>query len=230
MNHDDVFPEATNERPGSMVMVEVNGQQYPMKTATQCRTCMSPYRRQIEQYLIEGMSYGWIANEIGGYEKKKNQRFDHPTLYSVREHVARNHMPLGPTAERALIEQRSQEIGRDLEQYQGSLVDHVAANQLVISRGMAKLARGELSPSMSDLLNAVRMQQSIEQSKEEGVDSAAWQEALVAYMEVAQQFIPPESIQSYGQALAQHPVLRAMMGGQQRPAIDGEVVAESDGG
>lgn len=229
MDHDDAFPVVPDDRPGSMIMVEVNGQQYPMKTVTQCRTCMSPYRRQIEQYLIEGMSYGWIATEVSGYEKRPNQRFDHPTLYSIREHVARNHMPLGPTAERALIEQRSQEIGRDLEGYQGSLADYAAANQLIISRGMAKMARGELSPSMGDLLNAVRMQHSIEQAKEEGVDSAAWQEALVAYMEVAQQFIPQESIQAYGQALAKHPVLRAMMSGQ-RPAIDGEVVAERDEG
>jgi hypothetical protein len=226
MNQEDAYPEV-NTTPGSMVMVSVNGQQYPRKTVSQCHTCMSPYRLEIERYLIEGHSYQGIATTVGGWPVKPNQRWGHPAAIGIRHHVERKHMPLGPTAERALIEQRSKEIGRSLEDYQSSLVDHVAANQIVIQRGMARLAAGSLEPSMSDLMTAIRNQQAIEQAAEGGVDSATWQEALVAYMEVAQKFIPAEMLNSYGQALSQHPILRAMMM-KKTAAIEGEVVSSGE--
>lgn len=225
MNQEDVSPPTPTGPPGSMVMVEVNGQQYPMKRLPTCYTCMSPYRRDIELALIEGQSYRSIAKDIADYEVQPRQPWPHPTPASIRHHVQQNHMPLGPTAERALIEERAREIGRDLENYGSSLVDHVSANKLVIQRGMTSLARGDLKPTMGDLLTAIRTQQTIEQAAEDGVDSAAWQEALVAYMEVAQQFIPHDAIQAYGQALAKHPILRAMMSGVQPAAIEGEVVS-----
>jgi hypothetical protein len=228
MNQEDAYPEV-NTTPGSMVMVSVNGQQYPRRVVSQCHTCMSPYRLEIERYLIEGHSYQGIADTVAGWPVKPNQRWRHPVAVGIRHHVVSKHMPLGPTAERALIEQRSQEIGRSLEDYQSSLVDHVAANQIVIQRGMARMASGALEPSMSDLMTAIRNQQAIEQAAEGGVDSAAWQEALVAYMEVAQKFIPAELLHAYGNALSQHPVLRAMM--TKKPAaIEGEIVTEGESG
>lgn len=197
-------------RPGSVVMVEVNGQKYPMKTVSQCRTCMSPYRMEIEQAVLEQRSYQKIADAVADREPGT---LPNPGYQSIREHVIRNHMPIGPTAERALVEARAKSIGRDIETYASGLADYVSVNQIIIQRGMDRLARGELKPSMSELMAAIRMQHSIETVSEDGVDAQAWQEALMAYMEVAQQFIPPEHFQSYGAALAQHPVLRAMMTG-----------------
>jgi hypothetical protein len=73
---------------------------------------------------------------------------------------------------------------------------------------------------MAELLTAIRMQHSIESTSEDGLDSAAWQQALVAYMEVAQQFIPVDQLHAYGQALTQNPVLRAMMSGSTPKALE----------
>jgi len=172
---------------------------------------MSPHRLEIEQAILEGRAYGKIAAVVS---ERDPGILPNPSYQSIRDHVNRGHMPIGPTADRALVEQRAKDIGRDIEQYAAGLADYRSVNQIIIQRGMDRLARGELRPSMSELLTAIRMEHSMESSSDQGVDSEAWQGALVAYMEVAQQFIPVDSLQAYGQALAQHPVLRAMMTGQ----------------
>lgn len=212
MDAEDITPPppAPYQRPMSVIMVDIGGRQYPMKTIAQCRTCMSPYRLEIEQAVLEQHSYMSIAMAIAD---RTPGRLPNPGHQSIRDHVLKNHMPIGPTAERALVEKRAEQIGRDIENYASGLADYATVNEIVIQRGMERLARGELQPSMSELLAAIRMQHTIESTSEEGLDSAAWQEALVAYLEVAQRFIPPDSMQAYGQALANHPVLRAMMTG-----------------
>jgi len=207
-------PPPPHQRPGSVVMVDIGGRRYPMKTVPQCRTCMSPYRLEIEQAVLEQRSYMSIANAL---LDRAEGRLPHPGHQSIRDHVLKNHMPIGPTAERALVEERAKAIGRDIENYASGLANYATVNEIIIQRGMDRLARGELQPSMSELLTAIRMQHTIEATSEDGLDSAAWQEALVAYLEVAQKFIPADQMQAYGQALANHPVLRAMMMGTHQP-------------
>lgn len=204
-------------RPGSVMMVEVNGRKYPLKRVSQCRTCMSPYRMEIEQAVLEQHSYQRIAAAVADREPGV---LPNPSYQSVRDHVNKGHMPIGPTAERALVESRAQQLGRDIEAHVSSLADYATVNEIIVQRGMERLSRGELKPSMSELLTAIRMQHAIESTSEEGLDSAAWQQALVAYMEVAQQFIPVDHLQAYGAALAQHPVLRAMMSGSSPKALE----------
>lgn len=204
-------------RPGSVLMVEVNGRTYPLKRVAQCRTCMSPYRMEIEQAILEQHSYQQIALVVADREPG---RLPNPSRQSIRDHVNNGHMPIGPTAERALVESRAKQIGRDIEEHATSLANYATVNEIIINRGMERLARGELRPSMSELLTAIRMQHAIESTTDEGLDSAAWQQALVAYMEVAQQFIPVDSLQAYGAALAQHPVLRALMTGSTPKALE----------
>lgn len=210
MDVEDINPTPLppRQRPGSVVMVDIGGRRYPMKTVSQCRTCMSPYRLEIEQAILEQRSYMSIAMAISD---RVSGRLPNPGHQSIRDHVLKNHMPIGPTAERALVEERAKAIGRDIENYASGLADYATVNEIIIQRGMDRLARGELQPSMSELLTAIRMQHVIEATSEDGLDSAAWQEALVAYLEVAQKFIPADQMQAYGQALANHPVLRAMM-------------------
>ena len=198
-------------RPGSVVMIEVNGQRYPMRTVQQCRTCMSPYRLEIEQAILEQRSYQKISDAVADREPGT---LPNPGYQSIRDHVRKGHMPIGPTAERALVEARAEQIGRDIESYASGLADYRSVNQIIIQRGMDRLARGELKPSMSELLTAIRMEHSMETASDQGVDAQTWQEALLTYMEVAQAFIPPEHFQAYGQALAQNPILRGILSGK----------------
>lgn len=229
MHQDDAFPPPADNRPGSMVMINIHGAQYPLKTVTQCRTCMSPHRRMIENAVLEGLSYKTIAQSLEGLPLGP-RNWPHPAVESIKRHVNSNHMPIGPTTERALIERRSQEIGRSLEDHATSLVDYQAMNELIISRGMASMARGELKPSMGDVLRAISNQHNFAMAAEDGLDSQAWQEALMAYMDVANELMPPELMGEFGRRLAQHPVLRNLAMRSGPPAIEGEVVSDSNAG
>ena len=148
----------------------------------------------------------------------------HPKGPSIATHVTRNHMPMVSTAERALIEQRARDIGRDIDGYVGSLVDYQTVNQIVIQKGMARIVNGEIEPSMADLLAAIRNQHSIEQTSGGGLDVQAMQDALLAYLEVAKDFIPAERMSEYGRELMKHPILKAMY--LKSNTTDGEAVEE----
>jgi hypothetical protein len=229
MHQDDANPPAPESRPGSMVMIDVHGMQYPLKTVTQCRTCMSPHRRMIENSVLEGHSYKTIADSLEGLPLGP-RNWPHPNWSSVRNHVRSNHMPIGPTTERALIERRSKEIGRDLETHTEAVVDYQGVNEMIVQRGMAAMARGELKVSMGDLLRAISNQHTFAMAAEGGLDAEAWQDALMAYMDVVNDLMPPDRMEEFGRRLANHPVLQKLAMRSSTPAIEGEVVGEIEAG
>lgn len=214
----DNLPDTT---PGTGV-IRVSGRDYYYKTVKNCKTCNSPHRDFIENSIMKGHTFTSIADQLLDMEEG---HLGHPTAPQISYHSKRGHMPIVAAAERALIEQRQRDLGRDLDARVGSLVDYASANQIVIQRGMARLVDGEITPSMGDLLAAIRNQHTIEQSVGDGLDLEAYQGALFAFMEIARDFVPPDRQQEYGRALANHPLLRAMMN---KTALDAEVVEQED--
>lgn len=219
MNHDELTSQSDGA-PASAVMVEVAGQRFPMKSVPQCRTCQSPYRLEIERALCAGASYAAAADVLDG---RAPGRMAHPTSANIRAHVEAKHMPLGATFQHQLIAERAKEIGKSLESGGQSLVDYVSTNRAVIQAGMNRIANGELQPNMSELLTAIRIEHTVQSSMGDGLDTEAWQEALITYMEVATRFIPQEALQEYGRALAQHPVLRALLTGEKNQVLQGSL-------
>lgn len=215
----DETAAVTTQRPQSVVMVEVNGQQYPMKSVASCYTCQSPHRLEVEQMICAGGSYQTVADSLVG---RPHGRKPHPGASNIKRHVDEDHMPLTQTLQHSLIKERSKELGRSLETHTGTLVDYVAANRMVIQKAMDRMAKGELEPNVAEMLTAIRMEHTVQQSVDGGLDAAAWQDAMLVYMEVAQQFIPTERMNEYGRALASHPVLRGIISGESR-VIQGAV-------
>jgi hypothetical protein len=103
-----------------------------------------------------------------------------------------------------------------METYGSTLIDYVAANRTVIQMGMDRIAKGELQPNISEMLAAIRMEHTVQQSMDGGLDAQAWQDAMLIYMEVAQRFIPAEKMGEYGRALATNPILRGIIAGEQK--------------
>lgn len=207
MNQDELEGGA----PASAIMVEVGGQRFPMKSVSNCRTCQSPYRLEIEQAICAGASYASAADVPAG---RAPGRLAHPTAANIRYHVDNKHMPLGATMQHLLIVDRAKEIGRSIEDSSTSLVDYVATNRAIIQKGMDRISTGELQPNMSELLTAIRIEHQVQAASGDGLDTEAWQGALIAYMEVATAFIPQERLGEYGRALAKHPILRALVTGE----------------
>jgi hypothetical protein len=192
--------------PSALVMTRIGGQDYPMRSVPTCKTCQSPYRADIESALVKGSSYASIARDI---EARPNPgRLGHPSVNSITDHVKKGHLPIGPAAQRALIERRSKEIGLDIENEVVNLADHVTVARMVVQKGFEAIQAGDLTPDVKDVMAASKFLFEIDRQTQAGLDQETFMAVLHAYMEVATKFIPPEMFQAYGRALDAHPTLR----------------------
>lgn len=199
--------------------VQIGGKDYAYKTIKNCFTCQSPHRDYIENCLLMGMPYQRIYDSLEDMDPGVTG--SHPTVASIGSHYRRDHMPIVSTTQRMLIEERGRNIGLDIQNHAGSLVDYQTLNQIVIQKGMRRIVDGEIEPSMADTLSAIRMQHSIDQSVGDGLDVETMQETMLLFMEIARDFIPPDRMTEYGRALNNHPVLRALIN---KSAEEGEVI------
>lgn len=220
-------PLPERQPPASMVMTVVNGRQYPMRSVYNCRTCQSPHRQFIEDELIRGRSYTAIARQVADLPEGP---MPHPSNQGVAAHVQNGHMPVPHEQRRGIIEKRARDIGKSIDTDE-NLVDYVAANHLVVQRGVERLASGEIDVDTRDLLSAISILHKIETTSPEGYDVEAYQEAMFVYMEVAQKFMPREVFDAYGKALRRNPILRAIaakLESGRSEAVEGEATDVRD--
>lgn len=211
--------------PSSMTMVRIGYDDYPLVNSYNCRTCQSPHRAFIENQLILGRSYRAIRREV---EKLPVGALPHPSIGGLSSHVRNNHMPLPAQTRRRIIERRAEQVGTAL-QSEDDIVDYITVNEMILRRGWERMISGEIEPNMNDLAQAIAMRAKIEATSTEGYDTEVWQGTLMAYMEVAQRFIPPEVFQQYGRELSRHPIMKAIAARQEEQrTVPGEVGPPQD--
>lgn len=191
--------------------VKVSGREYPVTVTTTCRVCTAPptVRTEIERALLAGYRYGKISDSV----ERLAQQYEAvpPSAESIRQHVAQQHMTLPQQMQRELIEARATKLGRDIERGEGSLVDYIAVNESIIQRGFERVSSGDITPTMNELLQALKLQAQIEaQSAGGSVSTEAYQEALMEYLRLARQYMPPDAWRAFGEALADSPILKAI--------------------
>lgn len=203
-----------------MVQTMVNGRTYPMKSVPQCKTCQHPMRYDIEAAMCAGRSYRGILGMLPEEYADTN-----PTYEGLRNHFTNGHMPLPAAAQRRLIERNYEKSGRKIEEAVDDLVDnYVTVAEMVVQRGVERLAAGEINPEVSDVLNAVKTLHAINQTAQAGVDQEAWQSAMMAYMEEVATIMSPEQMQALGKRLSMNPTLRALAAKREATlAIEGDV-------
>lgn len=205
-----------------MMLVRVGNRSYPAKYVSQCKTCRSKYRTQIEHGLINGMTYQMVLDELV-------EPFDDhsplgpPGYQSVLGHVNRGHMPVPFSTQRRILEQRAKEMGKSVKEGSKALLDAVAVSRTIVQRGFEMMSNGEIQPSMNDLMKALQLQASIE-GDGDGLDEEAWREALIAYMEIVQRNVAAEVFQRIGKEMAESPVLQKIAL-RRRDTVAGEIEA-----
>ncbi len=200
----------------SMAMVRVAGRLYPARISSACGTCNSPYRVQIEREMLSGRSYRAIHEWLNA-TLDPPEGHHHPSRDSIRMHMKDGHLPLAAAVQRRIIEDRSKEIGRDIEEAAGTIADHVAVNRIIVQRGLERLTDGDIEPSMGDLLTAIRQQQVIDEQHEGGVDAEVWRQALMEYMAIIGRVLTPAQRVEFVRQAEGSPVLRAI---QQQQVIE----------
>lgn len=197
-----------NPRDGvSVFNVTIGGQTYPVKQHSSCRVCMSPYRLEIERALIAGLSYKSVIKSL---VDGRDHDGEPPNGSDLGDHVRGQHMPLPDVQKRALIERRAEQLGKSIEEGQESLIDYVGVNETIIERGFERLVKGEINPSTGELLNALKLQHSIDAQKDGSISDEMWMEAMMVYMEAAREVMPPEMWDAFGAKLSESPILQAL--------------------
>lgn len=212
--------EPSQQEAESIFLVRINGRTYPAKSVKQCRTCRSKHRAQIEQGLISGMTYQAVLAElVDPYED--HSPLGAPGYQSLLSHVKKGHMPMPYSTQRKLLEQRAEETGKSIEEGGKSLADSLAIIRSIVQTGFDMVSRGDLRPSMGELLKALQLQAAIEGTEDGAASEEAWRTALITYMEIVQSHVSPEVFQRISRQMASSPVMQEAM--SPKPA---RVVAE----
>lgn len=206
-----------------VMLVRVNGRDYPAKQVKQCRTCRSKYRTQIEQAVINGMTYRAIlANVVEPYDD--HSHLGAPGYQSLQTHVVKKHMPLPFSTQRRIIEDRAIELGKSVEEGEALLVDTITIHRALVEQGFRRLNNGDIHVGMSDLIKVLQLQQATETGRDTGMDEDLWRDALMEYMSIVRRNVTSDVLQRIGRELAESPILQRINQGQRR-TVSGEIAS-----
>lgn len=186
-------------------MYRVGGRQYPLRTATNCFVCSSEYRSDIEDQLLKGYGYAAIVRHLpeGADINKDN----------VAQHVKRGHLPLDVTVRRAIIEDRATAIGKQFEDAEGSIVDHLSFARLGLQKVVDRMAEGTLLPDIKDGIEFAKLIIKMEELAGDGagLDQQVIFRGFLEWMKVIQRVCSPEQVREIGSLLSTNTVIRGFL-------------------
>lgn len=197
-------PPANNApHPRSMILTRIGGREYPLRSLPNCRTCQHPQRDEIENAMLAGQSMLSIRRALPEDDFR-------PSYDGLRGHFKNNHMPLEASAQVALIERNAKRQGLKIEEAIDTLVDHITVAEMVVQKGFQRMQSGEISPEMTDVLNAVKIVEQIQSRVQGDMDQEMWVSATMSMLEDARQIMNPQQWEQYGKKLQSNPILKAL--------------------
>lgn len=124
---------------------EIDGQSFPMRVESRCRTCCHPRRVDIDVLLLEGVPPSVVAERLGP---------DAPTQSSIIRHRDR-HLPTDRVARAALVRERAGGAAVSLDSVVDELVDSRSLARVLGAQGMKAIAEGRIMPlTFADVVRA----------------------------------------------------------------------------
>jgi hypothetical protein len=186
------------------MVVRVGNSEYRLPLAANCLVCISEQRGDIEAALLNGATYKAI------HESLETGRGRVPTMADIANHVRSKHMAAPHLTQRVLLEKRAADVGRSIEEGIDVLVDHVVTTDAIIQRGWEMMQAGELTPTMSDLLSALRLRSSWEEAAGGDIDTAMWQQAMMELLELVRRFMPVDAWANFSKEFSKSAILKAL--------------------
>lgn len=214
-------PGEINDSRTGVMTVRVGGRAYPARHVPQCKVCRSKYRSEIEQAIIGGMTYAQVVAEtVTPFDN--HSPLGTPSLNGVMNHVKNKHMPVPFSTQRMIIEERARELGKPVEEGEQILLDNVAISRTIVQKGFDRLNKGEIEPSMGDLLKALQIQAQVGVNEGGGLGEDVWREALMEYMAIVQRSVSLDAFNRIKHEMANSPVL-AEIALRRRQMVVGEI-------
>lgn len=191
-------------------MIQVGDRAYHYRTIKNCKVCRSQYRMDIEKAVLSGLSYRKIYYQVSeGFGD--HSALGSPSYQGIISHVRKGHMPMPFSAQRTILEGRADELGRSIEEAEGFIMDSIGTLRAVAQRGFERMNSGEIQPTMTDLIAALRLESALSGSQEGGGTEETWRQAFITYMEVVKANVSAELFQRIGEEMRGSPVMQQIL-------------------
>lgn len=189
----------------STVMYRVGGRMYPLRNAANCYVCSSEHRSTIEEELLKGYGYAAVVRHLpedAGINKD-----------NVVQHVKRGHLPLDVSVRRAIIEDRATAIGKQIEDAEGTIIDHLSFARLGLQRVCERMAEGTLLPDIKDGIEFAKLIIKMDELAGDGqaLDQQVIFRGFLEWMKAIQRVCTPEQVREIGALLSTNTVIRSML-------------------
>ena len=135
----------------SFAIVEHNGIEFPLVTEPRCRVCSHPDRLFIEDSWVRGIRPKRILQSLN--EDDLNDLNDR----NISDHFRAGHVPTARNAVVALMEQRAEEQGVTVEEYERNKTRELFTAEMVVDKFRARLVDDDFQPDFKDGLAAIKL-------------------------------------------------------------------------
>jgi len=181
---------------------EVDGRVVPLKSIQNCLTCQSPYRTQVERALVSGRSYKGVVGDLPP-DAGLNVR-------NLKEHFARQHVPLAAEGLRRQRERDAEERGQTIQSGAEAVADHLIFARRLLGQVERRLAAGEIEPNVRDGLAAASLLARVEEQAQGSLTETDWLYAFSRIMEITHEVADRETFREIGDRLMADPQLREL--------------------
>jgi hypothetical protein len=172
------------------VIYKVGGRMFPLIHVPKCKVCSSDRRFDIEHGVMRGDSYAALAREYGAstdHEKPISDR-------NIADHVKAGHFPRDLAVMRALVDQRAEQMGKDLDDWSDTLVDHVTLANVTIQRTFQRLMSGQIEPELADGAKMAEFLLKYEAIIGAPTDQEVWQRSFEVMYSAMAEIMSPEQM------------------------------------
>lgn len=197
--------------PAPMISYEVGGRVYRPKRVRGCIICGSSARDDIETQMMMGYSTRTIWE---GLPEEVDLKAEHGWAYDrfvkrMSDHKQRGHMPFNATAARIQQEQRAIQVGLDLDEVRGSIIDYMSGLDTVIQLGIEQILEGAtIKPTVT--MAAIRTKAVLKKAQDGAIDNTVVEEAFSIFLDTARNFMDDDVFTEMGKSLAANPMLHAL--------------------
>ncbi len=186
----------------SLSTATVDGRVVPLKSIQNCLTCQSPYRAEVERALASGRSYKGVIGDLPP-DAGLNER-------NLKEHFARQHVPLASEGLRRHRERDAEERGEAIQAGAETVADHLTFAKRLLGQVERRLAAGEIEPGVRDGLAAASLLARVEEQAQGSLTETDWLYAFSRIMEITQEVVDRETFREIGDRLRADPELRQL--------------------
>ncbi len=186
----------------SIAMYHVGGYSYPMVTVPTCKTCTShrKIRVYVENALVNSTPYVQIERSLPD-EHKIPWR-------SMRNHKDKLHMPLLQYMRRQIIEKRAIDMGIDVADHDGMLVNYLSLGDTVIHEVYRKLVDGNIKPDLKDAVAFARLIMAAEEKVGDELDQEIIYQTFLVYQEAVRRNVDEDTFRIIAHEITSSPVIR----------------------